>query len=52
VAGIAEALITTASGIAVAVPTVIAYNTIMNKIDAMSTDMEICASETLDLLRK
>ncbi|MGA2140795.1 MAG: MotA/TolQ/ExbB proton channel family protein [Brevinematales bacterium] len=52
VAGIAEALITTASGIAVAVPSVIAYNTIMNKIDTMSADMEICASETLDLLRK
>jgi biopolymer transport protein ExbB len=52
ISGIAEALITTASGILVAVPTVIAYNTIMNKIDVMSTDMELCASETMDLLRK
>jgi biopolymer transport protein ExbB/TolQ len=52
VAGIAEALITTATGIFVAVPTVIAYNSLMNKIDNISTDMEICASETLDLLRK
>ena len=52
VAGIAEALITTATGIFVAVPTVIAYNSLMNKIDNISTDLEICASETLDLLRK
>ena len=52
VSGIAEALITTASGIAVAVPTVIAYNAYMNKIDVISSDMELCASETLDLLRK
>ena len=52
IAGIAEALITTATGILVAVPTVFAYNTLMNRIDIISTDMEICASETLDLLRK
>ncbi len=52
VAGIAEALITTATGILVAVPTVIAYNTLMNNIGNIATDMEICASETLDLLRK
>ncbi len=52
VAGIAEALITTATGISVAVPTVIAYNAIMKKIDNMTTDMELCASETIDILRK
>ncbi len=52
VAGIAEALITTATGICVAVPTVIAYNTIMKKIDNITADMELCASETVDLVRK
>jgi biopolymer transport protein ExbB/TolQ len=52
VTGIAEALITTASGIGVAVPTVIAYNSIMKKIDNMATDMELCASETVDIIRK
>jgi biopolymer transport protein ExbB len=48
--GISEALICTAAGLAVAVPAVIAYNYFMKKIDQFITDMELCASETMDLL--
>lgn len=48
--GIAEALICTAAGLAVAVPAVIAYNYFLRTIDNFVTDMELCASQTLDLL--
>ncbi len=48
--GIAEALICTAAGLAVAVPAVIAYNYFSRTIDNFITDMELCASQTLDLL--
>lgn len=48
--GISEALITTAAGLLVAVPAVMAYNYFMKRIDGFITDMELCASEILDLL--
>ncbi|PIP68207.1 MAG: flagellar motor protein MotA [Candidatus Omnitrophica bacterium CG22_combo_CG10-13_8_21_14_all_43_16] len=48
--GISEALISTAAGLLVAVPAVMAYNYFMKRIDGFITDMELCASETLDLL--
>ncbi len=48
--GIAEALICTAAGLAVAVPAVIAYNYFSRTIDNFITDMELCASQTMDLL--
>jgi len=48
--GISEALICTAAGLCVAVPAVIAYNYFINKIDNFIADMELCASETLDLI--
>jgi biopolymer transport protein ExbB len=48
--GISEALITTATGLCVAVPAVIAYNYFVKKIDDFITDMELCASEILDLI--
>ncbi|MDD5730350.1 MAG: MotA/TolQ/ExbB proton channel family protein [Candidatus Omnitrophica bacterium] len=48
--GIAEALICTAAGLCVAVPAVIAYNYFVRAIDNFITDMELCASETMDLL--
>ncbi len=48
--GISEALICTAAGLCVAVPAVIAYNYFIKKIDNFVTDMELCASETLDLI--
>lgn len=48
--GISEALICTAAGLCVAVPAVIAYNYFIKKIDNFVTDMELCASETLDVI--
>ncbi len=48
--GIAEALICTAVGLAVAVPAVIAYNYFSRTIDNFITEMELCASQTTDLL--
>ena len=48
--GIAEALVCTAAGLCVAVPAVIAYNYFVKKVDGFITDMELCASETMDLL--
>jgi biopolymer transport protein ExbB len=48
--GISEALICTAAGLCVAVPAVIAYNYFVKKVDSFITDMELCASEIMDLL--
>lgn len=48
--GISEALVCTAAGLCVAVPAVIAYNYFVKKVDAFITDMELCASEVMDLL--
>ncbi len=48
--GISEALVCTAAGLCVAVPAVIAYNYFIRKVDNFITDMELCASETMDLL--
>ena len=48
--GIAEALICTAAGLAVAVPAVIAYNYFSRTVDNFITDMELSASQTMDLL--
>jgi biopolymer transport protein ExbB len=48
--GISEALICTATGLCVAVPAVIAYNYFVKKVDAFITDMELSASEILDML--
>jgi biopolymer transport protein ExbB len=50
--GISEALICTAAGLCVAVPAVIAYNYFVRKVDNFITDMELCASETMDLLSR
>src|ERR1019366_3930006 len=47
--GIAEALITTALGLFVAIPAVVAYNLLSRKIERISEDMELCAQEILDL---
>ena len=49
--GIAEALVCTAAGLCVAVPAVIAYNYFVKKVDGFITDMELCASETMDLVK-
>jgi biopolymer transport protein ExbB len=47
--GIAEALITTALGLFVAIPAVVAYNGYGRKVERISEDMELCAQEVLDL---
>jgi len=48
--GISEALVCTAAGLCVAVPAVIAYNYFVKRVDSFITDMELCASEIMDLL--
>lgn len=50
ISGISEALACTAMGLAVAVPAVIAYNYFTKKIENFISDMELCASEAMDLL--
>jgi len=52
IAGIAEALICTATGIFVAVPAVIAYNLLTKRVENFATDMELVASETSDLMKR
>lgn len=47
--GIAEALITTALGLFVAIPAVVAYNGFSRRIDRITEDMELCAEEVIDL---
>jgi biopolymer transport protein ExbB len=49
--GIAEALITTAVALCVAIPAVAAYNYFIKKVEDFTRDMELCASEIVDLLR-
>ncbi len=44
------ALVTTAAGLVVAIPAVIAYNYIVSRIDGMIVDMQVTASEVVDLL--
>jgi biopolymer transport protein ExbB/biopolymer transport protein TolQ len=51
-ASIAEALITTAFGIAVAVPAVLLFNYFTNKVTIFSVEMEISASELVDYFIK
>jgi len=47
--GIAEALITTALGLFVAIPAVVAYNHYTHKIERITEDMELSAEEVMDL---
>jgi biopolymer transport protein ExbB len=47
--GIAEALITTALGLFVAIPAIVAYNGFGRTVERISEDMELCAQEILDL---
>src|ERR1035437_5725660 len=47
--GIAEALITTALGLFVAIPAIVAYNGFGRKVERISEDMELCTLEILDL---
>jgi biopolymer transport protein ExbB len=52
IGGVSEALITTATGLAVAVPAVIFYNYFSRRIEGFVNDMELCASEIGDLVTK
>jgi biopolymer transport protein ExbB/TolQ len=47
--GIAEALITTALGLFVAIPAVVAYNMFIRKIERVTEDMDLCTEEVIDL---
>jgi biopolymer transport protein ExbB/TolQ len=50
ISGISEALVCTAAGLLVAIPAVITYNFFIRKIDNFVVDMELCASELVELL--
>jgi biopolymer transport protein ExbB len=52
IGGVSEALITTAAGLSVAVPAVIAFNYFVKRVDSFVNDMELCASEVIDLISK
>lgn len=49
--GVSEALIATATGLLVAIPSVIAYNYFMTKIERIMKEMQLGASELLDFLK-
>jgi len=51
-AGIAEALITTAFGLLVAIPAVMAYNYLQGWVDARSVDMSESSNEMLDIVAR
>lgn len=50
--GIAEALITTAAGLAAAIPAVVAYNYYLSRARRMSVEMEDFSEELLDALSR
>jgi len=49
-AGISESLVCTAAGLCVAIPAVMAYNYFVKKIDNFVKEMELSASEIMDLI--
>ena len=50
IGGVAEALICTATGLLVAVPAVMAYNYFTKRVDDFINDMELTASELIDII--
>ena len=50
IGGVAEALVCTAMGLLVAVPAVIAFNYFTKRVGHFINDMELCASELIDLI--
>jgi len=48
--GVAEALITTAAGLATAIPAVVAYNFFMGKLRKMETQMEVFSAELINFV--
>jgi len=51
IGGVAEALVCTATGLFVAIPAVIVFNYFTRKVEHFVNDMELCASEFIDLAR-
>ena len=47
---ISEALLTTAFGLSVAIPTIVAYNYLNNRVERQVKEMEATSIEILDLL--
>ena len=50
IGGVAEALVCTATGLFVAIPAVIAYNYFTKRVEHFINDMELCASELIDVI--
>lgn len=50
--GIGNALLTTAAGLTVAIPTLVAYNYFVSRVENMIVEMEISSSELVELLTK
>ena len=50
IGGVAEALVCTATGLFVAVPAVIAFNYFAKRVEHFINDMELCASQLIDLI--
>lgn len=50
--GIGNALITTAAGLVVAIPTLVVYNYFVSRIENMVVEMEISSSELVELLTR
>lgn len=51
-AGIAEALVTTAFGLFVAIPAVMVFNYFTHRVEAMETEMATCTAELVDFFTK
>ena len=49
--GVEEALITTAAGLIIAIPTYLIYNLFIYSIDSASIELERCSGEILDRLK-
>lgn len=50
--GIGNALVTTAAGLAVAIPVLILYNYFTSRVESMIVEMEACSSELVDMLTR
>ncbi len=50
IGGVAEALVCTATGLFVAIPAVIAYNYFTKRVERFINDMELSASELIDII--
>jgi len=50
--GISNALVTTAAGLTIAIPTLVVYNYFVSRVDNMIVEMEISSSELVELLTK